>query len=64
MAQVVARYTYIVTEYRTIEPSDTWVLDDFGDDRITVISCTDDGKLRQVVVGMLKTETQTETSSE
>ncbi len=58
------RYTYIVTEYRTIEPSDTWVLDDFGDDRITVISCTDDGKLRQVVVGMLKTETQTETSSE
>lgn len=58
------RYTYIVTDYRTVEPSDTWVLNDFGDDRITVISCTDDGKLRQVVVGMLKTETQTETISE
>lgn len=57
------RYTYIVTDYRTVEPSDTWVLNDFGDDRITVISCTDDGKLRQVVVGMLKTETQTETIS-
>lgn len=58
------RYTYIVTDYRTVEPSDTWVLNDFGDDRITVISCTDDGKLRQIVVGMLKTETQTETISE
>ena len=58
------RYTYIVTDYRTVEPSDTWVLNDFGDDRITVISCTDDGKLRQVVVGLLKTETQTETISE
>lgn len=58
------RYTYIVTDYRTVEPSDTWVLNDFGDDRITVISCTDDGKLRQVVVGMLKTETQTEVTSE
>ena len=56
------RYTYIVTDYRTVEPSDTWVLNDFGDDRITVISCTDDGKLRQVVVGMLKTEAQTVTS--
>ena len=58
------RYTYIVTDYRTVEPSDTWVLNDFGDDRITVISCTDDGKLRQVVVGMLKTEAQTEVTSE
>ena len=58
------RYTYIVTDYRTVEPSETWVLNVFGDDRITVISCTDDGKLRQVVVGMLKTETQTETISE
>lgn len=54
------RYTYIVTEYRTVEPSDTWVLNDFGDDRLTVISCTDDGKLRQVVVGMLKTEPASE----
>lgn len=47
------RYIYIVTEYRTVEPSETWVLNDFGDDRLTVISCTDDGKQRQVVVGML-----------
>lgn len=47
------RYIYIVTEYRTVEPSETWVLKDSGDDRLTVISCTDDGKQRQVVVGML-----------
>ncbi|MBQ9898326.1 MAG: class D sortase [Ruminococcus sp.] len=49
------RYTYVVTEYMTVEPDETWVLGDFGDDRLTVISCTDDGKQRQVVVGELKT---------
>ena len=47
------RYKYIVTEYKTVEPNDTWVLNDYGDDRLTVISCTDDGKQRQVVVGIL-----------
>ena len=56
------KYTYIVTEYRTVEPSETWVLDDFGDNRLTVISCTDDGKLRQVVVGILKEDLQESTS--
>lgn len=48
------RYLYIVTEYRTVEPNDTWVLNDFDDNRLTVISCTDDGTQRQVVVGILK----------
>lgn len=48
------RYTYVVTEYRTVEPSETWVLNDFSDNRLTVISCTNDGTQRQVVVGMLK----------
>ena len=48
------RYTYVVTEYRIVEPSETSVLRDFGDDRLTVISCTDDGKFRQVVVGIRK----------
>lgn len=47
------RYLYIVTEYRTVEPNDTWVLNDFRDNRLTVISCTDDGTQRQVVVGIL-----------
>ena len=48
------RYCYIVTEYKIVQPSDTWVLNDYGDDRLTVISCTDDGVMRQVVVGILQ----------
>ena len=50
------KYTYIVTEYRIINSDELWVLNDFGDNRLTVISCTDDGKQRQVVVGNLKSE--------
>lgn len=46
-------FTYIVTENFIVKPNETWVLDDFGDDRITVITCTDDGSQRQVVVGKL-----------
>ncbi len=48
------KYTYIVTEYNIVEPDAVEVLDDYGDDRLTVISCTDDGEYRQVVVGILK----------
>ena len=48
------RYTYIVAEYHVVAPQSVEVLDDYGDDRLTVISCTDDGKQRQVVVGILK----------
>lgn len=44
-------YTYIVTEYRIVSPQSTEILNDYGDDRITIVSCTDDGKNRQVVVG-------------
>ena len=42
------RYTYVVTEYNIVAPQSVEVLDDYGDDRLTVISCTDDGKQRQV----------------
>lgn len=45
------KYKYTVTEYKIVLPYDVGVLEDFGDDRLTVISCTDDGKYRQVVVG-------------
>lgn len=48
------KYQYTVNEYKIVEPQDVSVLSDFGDDRITVISCTDDGKQRQVVVGTFK----------
>jgi len=46
-------YTYTVTENFIVEPDETWILNDFGDDRITIITCTDDGTQRQVVVGIL-----------
>lgn len=43
-------YTYLVTESFIVEPNELWVLNDFGDDRVTVITCTDDGSQRFVVV--------------
>ena len=48
-------YCYVVTEYKIVNPNQTEVLKDFGDDRLTVISCTEDGTQRQVVIGILKT---------
>ena len=51
------RYTYTVTEYKVIEPNEIGILNDYGDDRLTIVSCTDDGKYRQVVVG-IKNENQ------
>lgn len=43
-------YDYTVTEYFVVEPEETWILDDFGDNRLTIVTCTDDGTQRQVVV--------------
>jgi sortase A len=48
------RYIYVVTEYNIVDPHAVEVLNDYGDDRLTVISCTDDGAYRQVIVGILK----------
>jgi len=45
-------YSYTVSEYNIVTPQSTEILKDFGDNRITIISCTDDGKNRQVVVGL------------
>ncbi len=47
-------YTYEVSEKLIVNPEETWVLNDFDDDRITVITCTDDGTQRQVVIGIKK----------
>ncbi len=52
------RYKYTVTEYKIVDPYDVGVLDDFGDDQLTVISCTDDGKYRQIVIGKYDKEYQ------
>ena len=43
-------YIYTAMEYFIVEPEETWILDDFGDNRLTVVTCTDDGTQRQVVV--------------
>ena len=48
------QYTYTADKSYIVKPSETWVLDDFGDNRITLITCTDDGSQRFVVVGILK----------
>lgn len=48
------KYTYIVTKDFIVEPNETWVLEDFGDERLTIVTCTDDGTQRQIVVGTLK----------
>ncbi len=47
-------YNYTVAEMNIVEPNEIWVLDDFGDNRITIITCTDDGSQRLVVVGLLQ----------
>ncbi len=46
-------YEYSVTEYMIVEPEDTWVLGDFNDNRITIVTCTDDGTQRQIIIGEL-----------
>lgn len=45
-------YVYTVKETFIVDPDETWILNDFGDNRITVVTCTDDGTQRQVVVGI------------
>ena len=46
-------YHYTVTESFIVEPNEVWILNDFGDDRVTIVTCTDDGSQRQIVVGIL-----------
>ena len=43
---------YTVKEYRIVPPDATEVLKNTGDNRLTIISCTDDGKYRQVVTAI------------
>lgn len=51
-------YTYTVTENFIVEPNEIWVLNDFEDDRITIVTCTDDGTQRQIVVGIKNDESK------
>ena len=43
-------YTYYVTESFIVNPDETWVLDDADDVRVTLVTCTDDGTQRRIVI--------------
>lgn len=45
-------YTYNITQVFVVDPAETWILQDFHDDRVTLVTCTDDGSRRLVVVGI------------
>ena len=47
-------YTYYVTDSFIVEPDETWVLDDAEDVRVTLVTCTDDGTQRRIVVAKPK----------
>lgn len=47
-------YTYLTAESFIVNPNETWILKDFEDDRVTIVTCTDDGTQRLVVVGYLQ----------
>ena len=52
------RYEYTVSDSFFVRPDQTEVLNDFGDDRITLITCNDDGTQRLVVTGIYRNRTQ------
>ena len=54
-------FSYFVTEITIVEPDETWILNDFGDNRITLVTCTDDGTQRRIVVGTANDDTQKST---
>tara|TARA_E500000081_G_scaffold75925_1_gene77577 strand:- start:1794 stop:3431 length:1638 start_codon:yes stop_codon:yes gene_type:complete len=49
------QYTYTVSEVRIVDPSETYLLSSFGDDRITLTTCHPKFSARQrlVVIGLL-----------
>lgn len=46
-------YSYTITESFIVEPNEIWILNDFNDNRITLVTCTDDGTQRRIIVGLL-----------
>ena len=47
--------SYYVTDMFIVDPEEVWVLNDFGDDRITIVTCVDGGTRRLILVA-LKTD--------
>lgn len=54
-------YKYEISQIFIVDPDETWILNDFGDDRLTIITCTDDGSQRIVVVADYKPPAKTTT---
>lgn len=48
------KYVYYVSEIKTIMPTAIYVLNDFGDTRVTIITCTEGGTKRLCVIGSKK----------
>lgn len=44
--------SYYVTDMFIVEPEEVWVLNDFGDDRITIVTCVDGGTRRLILVAL------------
>ena len=53
---------YTVTETFIVEPNETWILDDFGDTRVTLVTCTDDGSQRRIVIGKVNPDEPAQTT--
>lgn len=49
-------YCYEVAEMFVVKPEDVWVLEQVGEERVTLISCENGGKERLVVVGVKANE--------
>ena len=47
------KYVYVIDDIFIVEPNETWILQDFDDVRVTLVTCTDDGTQRLTVVGKL-----------
>lgn len=46
-------YVYTIRESFIVNPDETWILNDFDDDRVTLVTCTDDGSQRLIITAIL-----------
>ena len=46
-------WTYKISDSFIVEPNEVWILDDTGDNRITLVTCTDDGSQRLCITALL-----------
>ena len=51
-------YTYKISDSFIVEPNEVWILDPTGDDRVTLVTCTDDGSQRLCITALLSKDSQ------